>query len=260
MILGETFRLVQQFGPLRRLNAPHPFQPFGRKKIRRLEIVHPPHVDPTGPGMAAVPRMLLHVNVAIGSGHHHDRLSGRGGLPTYVDVLPTVNQRRRTQIAGLNGLVPGRACLADAMDEVFEAVYEISPQLGGRFHLFLRHQRPAAGTIPPIADADLVAADMDVFRRKKSGELLQNVAQHFEILFATGAKRFPHLLRLVGNRTGRPAERFRINRRKRLAVSGQVDLRDDLHVAERGVIHDLADILLRIESAVTLVPRAVGRR
>ena len=204
--------------------------------------------------------MLLHVNVAIGSGHHHDRLSGRGGLPTYVDVLPTVNQRRRTQIAGLNGLVPGRACLADAMDEVFEAVYEISPQLGGRFHLFLRHQRPAAGTIPPIADADLVAADMEVFRRKKSGKLLQNVAQHFEILFATGAKRFPHLLRPVGNRTGRPAERFRINRRKRLAVSGQVDLRDDLHVAERGVIHDLANVLLRIEPAVAFVPRAVRGR
>ena len=202
--------------------------------------------------------MLLHVNVAIGSGHHHDRLSGRGGLPTYVDVLPTVNQRRRTQIADLNGLVPGRACLADAMDEVFEAVYEISPQLGGRFHLFLRHQRPAAGTIPPIADADLVAADMDVFRRKKSGKLLQNVAQHFEILFAGGAKHIarysvPIRIRIVR----RPAEGLRVGGCQGEGVARKVDLRNYLDVAECRVTDDFTDIVLRVVASVAPLSRAV---
>ena len=144
------------------------------------------------------------------------------------------------------------------MSDFFQAQDEITEYLLRGFHTLFFHQRLAVRAFFPVACTDFVTAQVQVVRRKEFGHFVNDVADHFEILFAGGAKHIarysdPIRIRIVR----RPAEGLRVGGCLGEGVARKVDLRNYLDVAECRVTDDFTDIVLRVVASVAPLSRAV---
>ena len=260
LILHETFGTVEQFRPLGRLDAEDQFRTTAAdSRIVRVERIDAARIDQPCPCMSSLPPALLHVDIAVLGGHHHDGLPGANGFGAGRCVFPRIDERALVRSVVLEHLVPRRAAFACFADDRFEPANEVALNFGDFPHALGLHQGLAPGTVAPVFRADLVASYVNVFRRKQGGQLGQDVAQHREVLLPPGAQHVAHLFgRIVF--AGLKAERFGVDARQSLAMARQVDLGNDLHGARCGEAHDLAHVVLREIAAVAPLARSVRGR
>ncbi len=144
------------------------------------------------------------------------------------------------------------------MSDFFQAQDEITEYLLRGFHTLFFHQRLAVRAFFPVACTDFVTAQVQVVRRKEFGHFVNDVADHFEILFAGGAKhiaRYSVPIRIRDRpSSGRRSPGRRLSGRGR---ARKVDLRNYLDVAECRVTDDFTDIVLRVVASVAPLSRAV---
>ena len=115
----------------------------------------------------------------------------------------------------------------------------------------LADTRLAAGALLPAHLRALVAADMDQLRREQADHLVQHVLQEFEGLLLPGAQHVvghaptaPHLVRAA--RT----TQLGVGGQRRKHMARQVYLGDHRNGAVGRIRHDVADLVLRIITAV----------
>ena len=143
------------------------------------------------------------------------------------------------------------------VEELLDAGGHVALQLflGGEVVMVLESQRLDAGlaqrAFPPPVLRALVAADMDVLGREDVHHLGQDILQEGEGFLLAHAEDIsgdapagPDLVRAAG------AAQLRIGGEGRDHVAGKIDLGDDDDVAVGRVGHDLAHLILGIETAV----------
>ena len=103
----------------------------------------------------------------------------------------------------------------------------------------------------PLRLRALVASDVDVLRGEEFYYLREHILDEGERAVVAGAEHVvrdaPHFPYLIG---AARAAQFGVGRKGRLHVAGEVDFGDDGDVASGRVVHDAADVLLRVETAV----------
>ena len=234
---------------------------LGETLLGEIERQHLLRIEYRRPVVTRLARGLTHVEIEIGPGHHHGRKPLARRLAACVDTLPSVNESLAVEAARIYRLVPHARDLAPLLDNSRHAVHEVLLQLGSAPDAARRHQRLAVGARHPLRGVHLVAADMYVARRKQLGQLPYHVI-HQSVIALLGRAQYVAGVVTVRRleRGSVAAQHLGMHARQIETVPGQIYLGDYLYVAHGGVLDQLAHLLLRIVSAVTLVPASVTRR
>ena len=109
------------------------------------------------------------------------------------------------------------------------------------------------GALLPLGLRTLVATDVDILRREELCDFLQHIVNECKGLVVAGAEHvvrhaplLPHLVRTAG------ASHVWVSGKSSLHVAGQINLRNDGNIAVCGILDDVANLLLGVETAVRL--------
>ena len=210
--------------------------------------------DAEGLAVAFVGLIVVEIHRFVGG--HNDVVTQFCGFRTRLGTAPRHNRRCVIDVAAQQ-LVPADESLALRVQELLDALREIALKMvfGALLALglqsFLLNALLAELALFPAVARTLVAADVDVFRGEHVDDFGQHVFHEAERLLLTRAehvgKHAPFVLHLVG--AARAAE-LRIGRQCRHHVAGHVDFGNHRDVAFGCVAHDVATLLLRVETAV----------
>ncbi len=230
----------------------------GEALLREVEAVGFPGIEDGCPVVALLFGGLPHVEIEILPRHDDGRIALCGSLPAGLDALPPVDRAVAGEGAVGDGLVPHRGPLSAAHEHLREPVREVVLKPGGRAHPPLPHQGAAVGAALPLRAVHLVAADMDELRGEEPADLVQNILQKCVVLLAGHAPSRTGVVTAGRGRVGCvAAENLGMDAGDGAAVSGQVDLGNDLDVAAGGIADDFAHLGLGVVAAVFLAPLAV---
>ncbi len=207
--------------------------------------------EPDGDGLVgAVPGPVVEVDGLLGG--HDDVVPGGHGLEADGPAAPGGDDRLAGEgvVAGAERLVPDDGPPSGVDDVLREGTEEPAVEVGDV-------REPEVGRAPddvrvgaPQGGGDLVAAERDVRRVEHVHDLVEDLAEEPEALFGgvehlgADAPGGADLVRLLAG----PEERVRGHRR--FHVSRHVDLGDDRHAVCARVPDDLAQVVLRVETAV----------
>ncbi len=142
----------------------------------RRERVYLAAVEYRSPVVPRLARRLLHIEIEIGAGHDHRRITVGRSFQTLLDTLPAVYVRRSGETSAVDRLVPDRRMLAVRQQDALDARHEIRLQRMGIAAAPL-YICAACRTASPLRHVDLVAAYMYMFRREQSAYLAENILQ-----------------------------------------------------------------------------------
>ncbi len=128
------------------------------------------------------------------------------------------------------------------VQEAFDAVDQVTLQLVHVLQPFAPHPLAALRTVAPRRFSGLVATDVNVLRREQLHDLQEHVLQELERPFVARAEVAVAVRLSVASQLG-------IGCRHLLRMARHLDLGNHLDMPQPGVLHDLADLLLRIEAA-----------
>src|SRR5262249_44957912 len=121
--------------------------------------------------------------------------------------------------------------------------------------VLLLHPLLAALTLLPRTGRTLIAAAMKIGPGKKLNHLLNDTSEELiGLLLAWTEHIRGHILNALESIWVSRAEQFRIGHGNVAAVRRHIDFRDDQYMTFRGVLNNLTNLLLGIESAVAPVP------
>ena len=231
---------------------------FGELLGHGVELVDQVYrvVSADGEGFALGVARLVVVEVERTGGGHDDVVSLFGSFDTVADAAPRHDGGMGRE-AALHDFVPTDHLTAVVVEEFLYALGYVALQVVlGRavlivFETQLLDAGLAGGALLPTQFGALVAADMNVFRGENIHHLEQYVFDKFEGLVLTGAEHIvadAPLSRNLIRATG--AAQLGVGGQGGHHVAGQVDFGDDGDTQVGGILHDVAQLVLRIESAV----------
>ena len=172
--------------------------------------------------------------------------------------MPLLTPRHDMMVASaLHNLVPTDHLTAVVAEELLDTLGYVALQVVfGRavlivFETQLLDAGLAGGALLPTHFGALVTTDMNVFRGENIHHLEQYVVDKFESLVLTGAEHIVadaplsrNLIRATGT------TQLGVGGQGGHHVAGQVDFGDDGDTQVGGILHDVAQFVLRIESAI----------
>ena len=205
---------------------------------------------------------LTEIEVVSRSHHHIVPLLGRRN--TAGGASPAHNHRTLVDIA-LQNLVPADDAAAACPHELLHTVHHVALQviLCRETTIVVQAElldpRLAFGTLFPAGFGTLVASDVDDVGREDIHHLAENILQKTHGRLVAGADH------LIGDAPAPPdlvwaagAAKRRACRQRSLGMTGQIYFRDDGDMTFGGVGHQVAEFLLRVETAMTDRVIAVG--
>ena len=255
LIFREVRRIKQQFRPEAALQAAHLFLLLGRQfqALQRVERIHLLDVDERSPAVTTLGRRVLHVEVQVVAVLRDHREPGVNGFLQHILAVPHQHQVVLGEVLlPVHDVFPAFQRLAVLGQDLLEPAREIAQQLALVRIAELLHQRLALRAMLPGLGRDLLHAHVEILGREDRGNLLDDVLEHRVVLLATDAEHVVHFALHALHVLLVPAYHLGIRDRQRLGMARQVHLGDDLDVALRGVSHDFAEVVLRIEAAVAL--------
>ena len=205
-------------------------------------------VAPNGFGLAGR-GILIAVKITESAGRHHHLitqpcgLTGRGGIAPHHDGR-AFGQPRRCH------LVPRQHVSPVLFQEAGHALHEVVLQLVHTVQPQLPHPLAAARAVSPRGLASLIAAQMDIGRRKHLHHFDQHLLQELECRFAARTE-VSLLVGLVRTR------KLGVGREHLFRMGRHFDFGHDRDAALCGIFHQFAQLLLGVESAVCA--RSPGR-
>ena len=232
---------------------------FGRqlreRRIVRIDLLHR-YVTADSERLGVGVERLVVVEIEMRIRRHDDVVPQLGRGDSALAAAP----RHDDGVGGrpaFQNLVPADDAAAVLREEFADAVGHVALQvmLGGMLSVVLQAEladlRLTARTLLPAHLRTLVAADMDILRGEQLHHLGQYAFEEFESLLPSGAKHVvghapaaPHLVR-----TARAAQ-FGIGGQRRQHMARQVDFGNHRDTPVGGIFHHVADLVLRIETAV----------
>ena len=239
-------------GPEVGLHAQYTALFVSRQHLERIERIDLLHRQITADGERFPSRIarLVIVQIAVRRRSHDGVVAHLRSLDAAFGAPPRHDRGRRRHFA-LQYLVPTDQPASVGVEEFLDAGRGIVLQPARPLQPLGLHARFAMRAFLPHHRRALVAADMDILRGEQLHHLGQYAFEEFESLLPSGAKHIvghapaaPHLVR-----TARAAQ-FGIGGQRRQHMARQVDFGNHRNTPVGGIFHHVADLVLRIETAV----------
>ena len=232
-----------------------------RCQLRRqgLELIHALHGQETTNthGLASDVLALVVVEIEVRRRCHNHIVALACRLDAAFRAAPTHDDGRLGDVA-FQDLVPTDDTPSTGLHHLGHAVHHIALQVvfGGEFVVFLDAQfldfGLALGALFPTHLGAFVTTNVDIGRRKHIHHLVQHILHKQHGLLVTCTKHAfrhaPALPHLVG--TARAAQ-MRIASQGSLHVARQIDFRNDVDVTLGGILDEVAELVLGIETTMT---------